>query len=614
MTFMYPLGLIGLVGIPIIILIYILMSQYTEQTVSSTYLWHLSEKFLKKKNPLSGLAGIISLILQLLTVAVISLLIAHPVFTLPGAANDYCFVLDTSGSMNTVEGNKTRLDMAKTEICNVIASAADGSSFTLISVSGDTVVVFEGVKNKTTAQELVGKIDGSDAAVKYEELLSAAQSAFDNDTSSLMYLVTDKGYKTHENIELLNVGSSDTDNYAVFNVTYSHSGGGLSVSAEVISYVSDAVLNVTVKVDGQNKATETVPAKAGVKTPVSFEIPILSFESFSVSVDNPDGYSDDNSSVIYNLKSDKTYSTLIISDTGFFFKAVIDALVDSEVVTVTPDEYETVTDKYGLYIFDSYVPEELPEGSVWLINADRSVDNSGFGIRGRMELPGSDTLEKSKSTATATRKLLLGVSGENIYITNYVKYSGMYLNFSTLFTYDSNPIIFAGTNGLGNRQVVFGFDLHESDFALSTDFVILLGNLLEYSFPDVIDVANYTVGEEALVNILANATGYKAQSPSGKDIYIDSSVSTAAIALNEVGTYTVTVTLAGEEISYNIYSGAHPDESEPAGEEEDFSLSGERTYKKIDGEFDPTLILFICLALLFIADWGVYCYDKYQLR
>ena len=88
MTFMYPLGLISLVGIPIIILIYILMSQYTEQTVSSTYLWHLSEKFLKKKNPLSGLTGIISLVLQLLTVAVISLLIAHPVFTLPGAAND----------------------------------------------------------------------------------------------------------------------------------------------------------------------------------------------------------------------------------------------------------------------------------------------------------------------------------------------------------------------------------------------------------------------------------------------------------------------------------------------------------------------------------------------
>ena len=68
MTFLYPLGLLGLLAIPVIILIYILQSKYTEQTVPSNYLWHLSEKFLKRKNPFSGLSGIISLILQILTV------------------------------------------------------------------------------------------------------------------------------------------------------------------------------------------------------------------------------------------------------------------------------------------------------------------------------------------------------------------------------------------------------------------------------------------------------------------------------------------------------------------------------------------------------------------
>ena len=614
MTFMYPLGLIGLIAIPIIILIYILQSQYTEQTVPSTYLWHLSEKFLKKRNPLSGLTGIISLILQLLTVTVISLLIAHPVFTLPGAANDYCFVLDLSGSMNTDEGRSTRLDMAKDEISRVISSAADGSSFTLITVSGETAVEFTGVKNKESARELVGKVSGSDAAVKYEDLLSAAQSAFDNDTSSLIYLVTDKSYSKHDNIEIIDVGNGDVDNYGVFDVTYSHSGSQLSVTAKAISFVNDRTLDIAVSVDGDEKAVKSVALTAGVEKEITFTVPTLAFDEFSVSVKNTDGYLDDNSVTVYNLKSDKTYSTLIVSESGFFLEAVIDALVDSTVKTVTPDEYADVNEKYGLYVFDSYVPEELPDGSVWLINADRSVANSGFGVRGRMEIPGSDTIEKSNSTASATRKLLEGVSGDDIYITNYVKYSGMYLNFSTLFSYNSNPLIFAGTNGLGNRQVVIGFDIHESDIALSPDFVILLGNLLEYSFPDVIDYASYTVGDEALINVIHNATGYKAKSPSGKDVYIDTTSSVAPISLDEVGTYTVTVTIAGAEVSYDIYAAAHPDESKPVGEESDFSLSGEKTYKKIDGEFDPTVILFICLAILFIADWGVYCYDKYQLR
>ena len=101
MRFLYPLGLIGLIGVPIIILIYILKNKYNEQTVPSTYLWTLSEKFFKRRNPLSGLTGIISLILQLLTVTVLSLAIAHPILTLPDAAGEYCFVLDASGSMNT---------------------------------------------------------------------------------------------------------------------------------------------------------------------------------------------------------------------------------------------------------------------------------------------------------------------------------------------------------------------------------------------------------------------------------------------------------------------------------------------------------------------------------
>ena len=44
MTFLHPLGLLGLIGIPILIIIYIIKTQYTEQTISSTFLWTLSEK------------------------------------------------------------------------------------------------------------------------------------------------------------------------------------------------------------------------------------------------------------------------------------------------------------------------------------------------------------------------------------------------------------------------------------------------------------------------------------------------------------------------------------------------------------------------------------------
>ena len=151
MSFMHPLGLLGLIGIPIIILIYILRNKYNEQTVTSTYIWKLSDKFLKRKNPLSGLTGIIALILQILTVAAISLAIARPIFVLPGAANDYRFVLDASSSMNMENGRQTRFELAKDEIIDVIQSSKDGSSYTLICVSGDTVtaLIYRGGQQAT---------------------------------------------------------------------------------------------------------------------------------------------------------------------------------------------------------------------------------------------------------------------------------------------------------------------------------------------------------------------------------------------------------------------------------------------------------------------------------
>ncbi len=615
MRFLYPLGLLGLIGIPVIIIIYILQSKYTEQTVNSNYLWHLSEKFMKRKNPLSGITGIISLILQILMVIAITMILSRPIFTLPNAAKNYCFVLDASSSMTMQEGKETRFEKAKEEIEKVIKSAKNGSTYSLVYVTNEeSVRAFDYVNNKKTAIGLLEDLEVGQTSTSHLSLINTAQGVFDDDSSTLVYLITDKSYTSHENIEIIDVGDENAENYAVFDVEYSHSAGRLKINANAISYINDNTLNIKVHIDDKEAAASSFDVKAGEMTPISFDVPCTSFNKFRLEVTNSDGYLLDNSIDTYNLKSDKTYSVLIVSETGFFFKAVIDALIDSSIEVVTPLEYETITDEYGLYIFDSYAPSTLPNGAVWLINADKSIENSGFGVRGKIELTPADTIEKSKSTSTNVRKLLSGVEDSEIYITSYVKYSGMYLNFHTLYSYDSNPLIFAGANGLGNRQVVFGFDIHKSDFALSTDFVMLARNLLEYSFPNVIDETSYIVGEDALVNILKNAENLKAVSPSGKDIYLETDGATATLSLTEIGTYTISMNLAGNEMNYQIYSEASKLESTPAVTEEDFSLTGEKTDANIDGEYDPMMMFFICLAVLFIADWGVYCYEKYQLR
>lgn len=162
MSFLYPLGLIGLIGIPILILIYVIKSKYTEQTVASTYLWTLSEKFLKRKRRPSPLAGIISLILQILAVTVISLAIAHPIITVPNSANEYCFILDGSGSMRMDAGNPeapvTRFEAGKQAVKDRIHDAIDGSIFTLVYVGDTTGVIYERVEDKEQAYLLLDEL------------------------------------------------------------------------------------------------------------------------------------------------------------------------------------------------------------------------------------------------------------------------------------------------------------------------------------------------------------------------------------------------------------------------------------------------------------------------
>ena len=145
MRFMYPLGLLGLIGVPVLVLIYILRSKYNEQTVASTYLWTLSEKFFKRRNMLSGITGIISLILQICMVVFLSLAIARPIFTIPDSASQYCFVLDGSGSMNTLSGIKTRFEKGKDYIEETISSARLGSSYTLVYLTNEGSVIYEQV-------------------------------------------------------------------------------------------------------------------------------------------------------------------------------------------------------------------------------------------------------------------------------------------------------------------------------------------------------------------------------------------------------------------------------------------------------------------------------------
>lgn len=620
MSFLYPLGLLGLIAIPVLILIYILKRKYTEQVIASTYLWTLSERFLKHKNPISRITGIISLILQILVVVFISLAIANPVFVLKGKANDYCFILDGSGSMNIVSDGSTRFERGKEWIEQAILNSADGSYYTLVTTGETTDVVFKDIDDKKSAIEKLSETQPSQVASDYTNALTVAQNYFSLNPSMNIVLLSDKDFETHTNVETVNLSSGE-QNYAISSVEYQITSAGTSVTGKVYSYESDATLDIDVYADGAAQPVATTSVEAAKSAAADFTLDIegndFTFSSLRVAIRQSDALALDNEVTVYHRESAASYKTLIVSETPFFLNAIFATFGNLQRDVVSPSGYDPATcSGYGLYIFDGYTPATLPsDGAVWFVNPTASLEGTGFSRRGEEELEAPRTMVFSSSTSTKVQNLLKGtVTSEDISVAKYVK-CGLYDTFTTLVSLGGDPLIFAGSTSSGNREVVLAFSLQENtDFVLSYNYTVLMRNLINYTFPALVDDGTFYCGDDLTVNVLTGCSAIRMESPSGKVEYLDTSSASAEYEMTEVGEYTVTATINNAQQTVKVYCSLPEAERLVRGSEVSFSINGEPSSLKRDGKYDDLLYIFIILALLVIADWMVYCYEQYQLR
>lgn len=620
MKFLYPLGLLGLIAVPILILIYIIKNRYTEKIIASTYLWTLSERFLKRRIPVK-LAGLISLILQLLIAIFVSFAVAHPLITLHDSAEAYCFVLDGSGSMNFEQDGTTRFDIAKEQIYAIIDDSANGSDYTLIFVKDSAEFVFEEITDKKSAKQIIADLDVGYGSVETADVIGAAQEFFDYNPSVSTYLLTDKDFEQSNNIQIINVAKV-VDNYAITNVTYELAGSQLRIMGTAVAYSSEKSLTINLYFDGSDDAYATLAVEA---TQEGKDFEFLSdrtnFEFFTVKIAEQDELDLDNEVTVYDVAYQNVSNILLVSDSPFFIRAALASAGVTKVDFITTDEFNDNAG-YGLYIFDSFMPSVLPDdGAVWFFNPQGTLAGTNFSYQSEVEPRSVATY--STSTSTTVRKLLNGVVNvvndtvetRTFLLKSYVK-CGFSANFTPLITCDGNPILFVGSNTYGNREVVFSFDIHDSaPFALLGDLATIVSNLIDYSFPTVIEQTTFYCGDFVQINLPAGCSGVRIETPNDNKAYPDSSTTICEYQLTEVGVYNIVLTMKdNSERVLNVFAALPEDERVPMPFENDFSIIGEAEHERSDGYFDLLIYLFIVIAVLAVADYGVYCYEQYQLR
>ena len=139
-------------------------------------------------------------------------------------------------------------------------------------------------------------------------------------------------------------------------------------------------------------------------------------------------------------------------------------------------------------------------------------------------------------------------------------------------------------------------------------------NLLDYSFPVILDDSTYVCGDTVTINVISNCDSIRVNSPSGSISYLDVSTEITELTLTEAGTYELVMGFGENEKVFSIYSSLPEEESATNHEITDMSLEGTLQNEYKDGIYDKLIIFFIVLLVIYMADWMVYCYEQYQLR
>ncbi len=624
-------GLWVLLAIPLLILIYILKNKFTEQVIATTYIWNLSEKFLKKKKPVSRLTSILSLLVQILAVVFISVTVCEPVIYTPNGADNYVFVLDASASMQIEENGVTRFDNAKEKIAEIISSSPNGSKYTLVHAGESVSLICEGEENPTRALTFLETLKVEDCSNTLTAAQNTVQNIFNAQPNIKTYVVTDKTVPTLNNAEVLSVATS-VENYSILQAKSFLEDDTLYFSGKAISHSStkDVQIALFINDGAEPSTTVTVSLNQGTETDFQIESPTTSFNRARLEITEEDGLSLDNVYYIYNDKGDaKTHKILMVSDNDFFLRETFEAMgfgnIDTKATTATDIDLRG----YGLYVFDHYVPDVLPsDGEVWFVNPTNKINDlsdAEFSVNAIYEDIPAMQVEYSNSTTSLVKRILkytsadeefnalLGGFSSTTYLKGYSSctYDG---NFTPIMYCNDEPVLFLGENANHQRQVVFAFDFQCSDFVVQYDYMVILSNLVDYTFPEILTERNFVCGNEVEINTLNNCDTIKLITPYGEIISIDTTNTTNTHVLQDAGEYTVEQRIGGEIKSSKFFVSLDKSECQVSAEETAFEIQGESSSERLPSKYEDLIIWFALLALAFIIDWGVYCYEQYQLR
>lgn len=475
--------------IPVVVALYLLKLRRTEAVISSTMLWMKSLKDLTANAPFQRLRRNLLLLLQLIILILAIGALSRPFLKVEGmTGSHYCLVIDHSASMQTKEGNKTRLDLAKEKAIDLIDSLDSGDKVMVVAFAENAEVKIEMSDDTQRLRAAIRDIKPTDTRSNIRDVMMIAASlAPDNPDlpatiPDLQLILLSDGRLTdldevgarardvtYHKIgeETFNVGiigvrlrKNETDGAPAQTLVSVFNAHDEEIETTLTLYLNDSVIGV-----------EEVSLNPQSTSDVVFEHPDFAEGVILVELDEEDALVLDNRAWMA-IAPATTKKVLLVtepnSSNAYYLKRALALNSEVELSEISPAAYQT-TEQFELTIFDSYVPEVLPPGSSVFFNELPKLD--GLVTTGSLESPPILSVERN-------HPVMRYLNPENVGITRTTTFS-VPQGSKTLLTTRGSPLI-ADVSRDGRQLLVVGFNISESDWPLKLSFPIFVQNVVKW--------------------------------------------------------------------------------------------------------------------------------------
>jgi len=487
MSLLAPLGLLGLVTLPVIVAFYMLRLRREERTVSSTFLWQHLVRDVEANAPWQRLRRSLLLLIQLLLALLLVAVVARPVWERPaGLARDLVLVIDASASMSATDVYPDRLTAAKKAAISALGDLPADGKVSVIAAAESARVVVNEAHDAERAARAIDSITASTAASDLTDALRLADALAARATDAQILVVTDDaGNPTPQltlgaPVKVIRVGEQG-DNQGIAALAVRTDASGLERQLFVsIANHSDVIANRRLQIlaDGTPVTARDLALEPRVRTQVIIdELPAgvhtvearLTVPAEPGAQPGPPDLLPIDDAAWAVVPDDRLMRVLLVGAGNVYLQNALTLLPNIELYGATPDEWPGLTgkDRFDLVVFDGYLPATLPDKPILAIAPPRTSDLGAVG---------GSVADPTVGEPPADEPLLRGVDLTRLHVARTQELQTPSWARAVLPSNQDLPLIYSGLRS-GLPTTVIGFDLRQSDLPLQIAWPILLSNI-----------------------------------------------------------------------------------------------------------------------------------------